>query len=73
MIGSGEGGHGVRSMAIAAALSGSDEHAGTRDARLRAMIDAHFDFAFRSLRRLGVPAANADDAMQNLWWVVARR
>jgi RNA polymerase sigma-70 factor (ECF subfamily) len=43
------------------------------DARLRTMVDAHFDFAWRCLRRLGVPPEQVDDAAQQVWWVVARK
>jgi RNA polymerase sigma-70 factor, ECF subfamily len=42
-------------------------------ARLRALVEEHFDFAWRSLRRLGVPEAAVDDATQQLFAVVARR
>jgi len=34
---------------------------------------AHADFVWRSLRRLGVPAADADDALQEVFLVVHRR
>jgi RNA polymerase sigma-70 factor (ECF subfamily) len=47
--------------------------ADARTRRFRALVDAHHEFAHRSLRRLGVPAANADDALQSLWCVVLRR
>lgn len=43
------------------------------DPRLRALFAAHFDFVWRSLRRLGLPAEAADDAAQQVWLVVARR
>lgn len=43
------------------------------EARLRALFDAHFDFVWRSLRRLGVPEASARDAAQQVWIVVARK
>ncbi|WP_437727650.1 hypothetical protein [Sorangium sp. So ce861] len=32
--------------------------------RYRALVDAHFDVIWRSLRGLGVPAGSADDAAQ---------
>lgn len=44
-----------------------------RDARLRAMVAAHFDVVWRALRRLGVPEAGADDAAQQVFMVAARR
>jgi RNA polymerase sigma-70 factor (ECF subfamily) len=43
------------------------------DARLRALVDAHFDFVWRSLRRLGVPAPDVDDCAQQVFWVTARK
>jgi len=47
--------------------------AANRDARLRAMVDVHFDFIWRSLRGLGVPAANVDDAAQHVFWIAAQK
>jgi len=45
-----------------------------RDAgRLRPLFDAHFDFVWRSLRRLGVGSDVVDDAAQEVFLVVARR
>jgi RNA polymerase sigma-70 factor, ECF subfamily len=41
--------------------------------RLRALMDAHFDFVWRSLRRLGLSAADADDAAQEVFLVVSRK
>jgi RNA polymerase sigma-70 factor, ECF subfamily len=41
--------------------------------RFRALVDEHFDFAWRSLRRLGVAAPNVDDATQQLFLVVAAK
>ncbi|MDX2086251.1 MAG: sigma-70 family RNA polymerase sigma factor [Kofleriaceae bacterium] len=41
--------------------------------RLRAMFDECFDFVWRSLRRLGVPAATVDDATQEVFLVASRR
>ena len=42
-------------------------------ARLRQMVDAHFDFVWRSLRGLGVPAAGADDGAQQVFWIAAQK
>jgi RNA polymerase sigma-70 factor, ECF subfamily len=39
---------------------------------LRALVDAHFDFVWRSLRRLGVEDAMLDDAAQQVWIVASR-
>jgi RNA polymerase sigma-70 factor (ECF subfamily) len=41
--------------------------------RLRALVDAHFDFIWRSLRRLGVPEEGVDDAAQQVFLVALRR
>ncbi len=43
------------------------------DARLRALIDAHYASIWRLVRRLGVDAAAVDDAVQEVFWVAARR
>jgi len=44
-----------------------------RQARFRELVDRQFDFVWRSLRRLGVPAADVDDAAQEVFVVAARR
>ena len=44
-----------------------------RRARLRALVDDHIDFVARSLRNLGVPEADIDDAVQRTFLVAARR
>jgi RNA polymerase sigma-70 factor (ECF subfamily) len=44
-----------------------------RDTRLRAMVAAHFEFIWRTLRGLGVPAANVDDATQQVFWIAAQK
>jgi RNA polymerase sigma-70 factor (ECF subfamily) len=41
--------------------------------RLRALVDQYFDFAWRSLRRLGVPGPSVDDAAQQLFVVMATK
>ena len=41
--------------------------------RFHALYREHFDFVFRNLRRLGVPAASIDDALQEVYLVVLRR
>lgn len=40
---------------------------------LRALFDAHYAATRRLLRRMGVPAAQLDDAAQEVFWVCARR
>jgi RNA polymerase sigma-70 factor (ECF subfamily) len=46
---------------------------GFREARLRAMVDGHFDTVWRALKRLGVPESGADDAAQQVFLVASRR
>ena len=40
---------------------------------IEGLVEAHFDFIWRSLRRLGLPAADADDATQEVFLVASRR
>lgn len=42
-------------------------------ARFRGLVDAYFDFIWRSLRGLGVPSAGLDDAAQQVFWVAAQK
>lgn len=42
-------------------------------ARLRAMVQAHLPFVWRTARRLGVPEAEVDDVTQKVFWLAARR
>lgn len=37
------------------------------------MVDDHFDFIWRSLRGLGVPADAADDAAQRVFWLAHQK
>jgi hypothetical protein len=41
--------------------------------RLRRVATAHLDFVWRCLRRFGVPAADADDAAQQVFLVAAQK
>ena len=43
------------------------------EARLRSMVSDHYDFIWRSLRRLGVPNTDVDDCAQQVFWVAARK
>jgi RNA polymerase sigma-70 factor (ECF subfamily) len=43
------------------------------ETRVRALMERHFQFVWRSLRRLGVREADADDAAQEVFVVAARR
>jgi RNA polymerase sigma-70 factor, ECF subfamily len=58
---------------VASNSSGSSSGRGARAVRLRALIDRHFDFVWRSARRLGLSSADADDAAQDVFIVLARR
>jgi RNA polymerase sigma-70 factor (ECF subfamily) len=42
-------------------------------ARIAALVSQHYDFIWRSLRRLGVAEANVDDAAQKVFLVALRR
>jgi RNA polymerase sigma-70 factor (ECF subfamily) len=53
--------------APAASLARVDE------ARLRQIVDAHFDTLWRFLRRLGIAEADVDDAIQEVILVLARK
>lgn len=44
-----------------------------REDRLRALVDAHVDNIARVLRRLGVPEADVDDAVQSVFLTASRR
>jgi RNA polymerase sigma-70 factor (ECF subfamily) len=41
--------------------------------RFRALVRDHFDFVWRTLRRLGVASADVDDAAQEVFLVACRR
>jgi RNA polymerase sigma-70 factor, ECF subfamily len=43
------------------------------DPRLRSLVDAHYDFVWRSLRRLGVHDADVDDAAQQVFVTTSRK
>src|SRR5262245_28116714 len=53
--------------------SSSSPDADARSVRLRALMDRHFDFVWRSARRLGLAPADADDVAQDVFIVAARR
>ena len=44
-----------------------------REARVRRMVDAHFDALWRFMRRLGVETVDVDDAMQQVLEIAAAR
>ncbi|XYH94245.1 RNA polymerase sigma factor [Sorangium sp. So ce1128] len=43
------------------------------DAQLRRLVDDHFDFIWRALRRLGIPPKDLDDCAQQVFWVAAQK
>jgi RNA polymerase sigma-70 factor (ECF subfamily) len=43
------------------------------DERLRAVVEQHFEFVWRIVRRFGVSSADAEDAAQEVFLVLARR
>ena len=45
----------------------------TDEARLRAMVDDHFEAVWRALRRLGVSPMDMDDCAQQVFWVASRK
>jgi RNA polymerase sigma-70 factor (ECF subfamily) len=54
-----------KTLAAAGAESDAD--------RFRRALDAHLSFVWRTLRRFGVPEADADDAAQDVFLVFARK
>jgi RNA polymerase sigma-70 factor (ECF subfamily) len=56
-----------------AARDSSPPLAADARARLASIVDANFAFIWRSLRRLGLDAAAADDAVQHVFLVLAQR
>ncbi|MBN1609007.1 MAG: sigma-70 family RNA polymerase sigma factor [Polyangiaceae bacterium] len=56
-----------------ASAAGRASLAPNQSLRLRALVDQYFDFAWRSLRRLGVPEPSVDDAAQQLFVVLATK
>jgi RNA polymerase sigma-70 factor (ECF subfamily) len=43
------------------------------DRRVAGLVHDHFDFIWRSLRRLGVSVGNVDDAAQKVFWTAAQK
>ncbi|HEY2509540.1 MAG TPA: sigma-70 family RNA polymerase sigma factor [Polyangiaceae bacterium] len=75
VIGSLAGGQSRAEDAEDALASGSTpiDRAAARDARIKGMVQLHFDAIWRSLRRLGVADGALDDAAQQVFLVAARR
>jgi RNA polymerase sigma-70 factor, ECF subfamily len=60
-------------MSLAAEASPDEPGASGRVASFEVIYERHFDFVWRSLRRLGVPDPALDDATQEVFLVVHRR
>lgn len=78
MIDSDSSGHREVALPVEPALDHTDEFipvagdpVACDPARLRSLVDAHLDFVWRSLRRLGLPSA--DDAAQRVFFIAARK
>src|SRR5258706_514128 len=64
----------AESPAAAAVAAGPENRAVVgQEGRIRALFELHYDFVWRSLRRLGVPTDAADDGAQEVFVVAARR
>jgi RNA polymerase sigma-70 factor, ECF subfamily len=60
-------------MMDVAALSPPSRVAALRESRLRRVVEAHYDVVWRFTRRMGVADAHAEDAVQQVLVVFARR
>lgn len=70
----GSGGAGEPSaLSLASATVAASPEPGLCRPRLAEVYNEHYDFMWRSLRRLGVDAADAEDAVHDIFLVVARR
>jgi len=58
---------------ISAAARQADPPRSSTDDRLRAMVGEHYDFVWRSIVRLGVPRAEAEDTAQQVFIVASRK
>ncbi|MCL2448544.1 MAG: sigma-70 family RNA polymerase sigma factor [Polyangiaceae bacterium] len=55
------------------ANAAGDADAACPSDRLRTLVEVHYAFVWRSVRRLGVAAADADDAAQQVFLVLSRK
>lgn len=53
--------------------SASSAALGDDEARLRRLMNQHYDYVWRSLRRLGLSTADADDGTQEVFLVASRK
>lgn len=66
----------VRALTDVTVLGSGRALAGTMspaDTRLREAVRQHLDLVWRVLRRAGLAAADAEDACQDVFWILARR
>jgi len=56
-----------------ARLPEAERSDGNAAARVRAVVGAHYDFVWRTMRYLGIPDADAQDGAQQVMCVLARR
>lgn len=63
----------VARLALAGAIDPDREGGHARLPEFDAIYDAHFDFVWRTARRLGVPESAADDVVQDTFVVLHRR
>jgi len=63
----------VAEQAPGASFEPQEFSAAERASRLRVLVDEHFDFIWRSLRRFGLHAADADDAAQRVFVIASRK
>jgi RNA polymerase sigma-70 factor (ECF subfamily) len=69
----GPGGSGAARALVARETGTSAEDAARADARLRSILEEHYDFVWRTLRRLGLTGVEADDGAQQAFLVASRR
>jgi RNA polymerase sigma-70 factor, ECF subfamily len=69
------GAHSLRLASVARGLAAvpRSEVMTASDARLREAVEQHLDLVWRVLRRAGLAAADAEDASQDVFWVLAQR
>lgn len=61
------------SFAVAGSPPVDRSPAATRQAHLRGLVDHHFDFIWRLLRRLGLARADADDGVQQVFMTATQK
>ncbi len=62
----------TRMLAGSVDVSSDSDEPATDARRLRRLVDAHFDFVWRVLRRMGVSTGDVDDAVQQCFLVASK-